>query len=573
MSRKQARRLPGCHASPPPRRGALLLSTGLGLMAVVQLPPAVAAEPSSTTVRWSGFDEVVRGTVPVKANVSADAAVDGWALRLLTPDGGTAVESLCNEDFSRPKQSFTVQCRWDTVHDASGGYAANGNYVLRLMTRQGDGLAPAQPDRAAAVANPATAPGQVVATTTAEGRTVLSWAANPEPDVLHYDVEERTDSNTWTRLGEPAGTTFEAAAGASGNRLFRVAAERRSADGGAVAPTSWTSVRSGSGRRGGSGRRPESGEGTGSGETQPEAAEPAKSPQRGERPPAQQDGSDTRTEPGRSGADGGREPAKAGRPPRNEEGEPSGGGSSGSGAASSAEPGGPRSAKRGSPGSAKRGSPGSAKRGKPRSGQRGTQRPAEPDTSRPHKPDEPAPTTPDDAGPADVPPPARPADTPPADRANLGFSRSSSDAFRALAAASHPAARRSTPAPVTLQATRPGARQAEPDAGFGQTLPYPRPEGPAIPEESAAPVPAAAPAPMPEPSTPRRSNTRQRAEGLALATAGFALLGFLARPSRRSRGRGAAAVPTGEPAPTLAELATRVESLEARLGGAQDGTR
>lgn len=560
MTTKGSRRRAAARSTAGPRPGTVLLAGGLGLLVLVPAAPAWAAEESST-VRWAAPDATVRGTEAVKARVSSEAEADGWLLRLLTADGGTAAESLCSEDLTRPRRSFSVECRWDTVHAADGRPAANQHYLLRLMTRTAGGLAPVGEDRAAAVANPATAPGQVARQTTADGRTVLSWAANPEPDIVHYDVEERVGTGRWTRIGEPAGTSFEPGDG-PGRRMFRVAAERRGPDGATIAPTEWTTFpAAGNGSPSRPGETSEEGAaGDTSGTTEGKAAakEPGRRASDSERSP---DGGDKAGSP-RSG--GNQRSARRDR--------------SGAGAGSDA---GSRSR---APGSRAGGSDAGSR---PGSWSRGGAAPAPTSGGRPDKRDgsgagDETPTAPGrPERPAGEPASTGSADTPPADQAGIRFSESSAAAFGALASPAGSSSRPATGKAAPTARLRPSAaaRLPEPDPGFGQTLPYAQPDGrqDLAAEEQAAPAtpPASIPGPptAPEPLSQQGSNGRQRAEGLALAAAGFAVLGFLARPSRRSRRRPAIeSSPAGEPA-ALAELAARVASIEARLGGAEPGTR
>jgi hypothetical protein len=485
MTTKRSRRIASARTIRTARTGLVLFSTGLGLLTLGPVAPARADEVSTTTVRWSHPDEVVSGKVPLRAKVSLDAPADGWIVRVLTADGRSAFDSVCGDDFKAPRRTFEVECVWDTAHDADGGPAANQHYLLRLMTRHGEGMEAAGPDRAAAAANPAAAPRNVDAEATADGRTVLSWAANAEPDLLHYDIEERPESGEWTRIGKATGTTFEPDATDSGRRRFRVAAERRGPDGEAIGPAEWTAVSSG--------------------------------------------GDDSR----RSKKMSGRQPRRSfGGQPR------SGGGD---------DP-----------------SPAAAASPEPQSGPT----PASDSGTRPQG-EHPAAGERSASSPTTEPPAA--------DRASLRFSDSSAEAFRALAAPpAPPPARRATSAAAPMP-ERPAPAPApapEPDPGYASVLPYapPRGEGGESPQQELA-APAEGPAPVADLPAARRSNSRQRAQGLALATAGFAGLGFLARPARRSprRRRKVERVVTAAPSlPTLAELAARVTSIEARLPGGHD---
>ncbi|HET9771857.1 MAG TPA: hypothetical protein VFS16_13275, partial [Acidimicrobiia bacterium] len=233
----------------PPRRrvrraGQSVLVAGLTLLAVASASPAGAAEPTPG-LRWRYDrgeelqDARLSGKVRLRAEVSTEAPVDGWSITVVTPSGEPVFGTVCDERFKRPRSEFWVDCRWDTGRYADQGPSANGRYLIRVMARQGDGLQPVGPDRAVAVTNAASAPQDVTMSYDEVGeRATLTWLPNPEPDVARYDVEEEIKGN-WTRVAETTEPRFETRLTDAAHR-FRVAAERRNADGAADGPGPWS---------------------------------------------------------------------------------------------------------------------------------------------------------------------------------------------------------------------------------------------------------------------------------------------------------------------------------------------
>jgi hypothetical protein len=224
------------------RAATLLVSSGLALAALTG--PAGAAE-RSPGIRWTSEGTgPVTGTVPLRADVSTGKPVDGWVLRGLSPTGEMAFDPVCEDSFAKPRSSFQLDCRWNTTRYPDGRWSANQHYLLRLEVRRADAVEAIGSDRDTTVDNPATAPADVAATVEdGDGeRAVITWSANPEPDVDHYDVEERVANGSWRRAGESTTTSFERPLTDPGRYRFRVAAERRRPDGEASRPGRWTTA-------------------------------------------------------------------------------------------------------------------------------------------------------------------------------------------------------------------------------------------------------------------------------------------------------------------------------------------
>lgn len=508
----------------PSRAGRALLSAGLGLLALAQPSSAGAAE-SEPGLRWKPSGGVedggFSGTVALKADVSTENPVDGWSISVLTRAEEPVFGVICRDDFRRPRNTFDVNCRWDTSRYPDQRPSANAHYLIRLMTRQGDTVQPAGPDRAVTVNNQASAPTDVTLSSDREsGKATLTWAANPEPDVAHYDVEEKTRKGNWTRIAETTDTHLPVTVTEPADHRFRVAAERRNSEGAANGPGLWTQASP----------------------TRAPTPEGAKRERPADRPA--QPGANRRSGPNRRSDS---------EPPSDRDRDP--GPKTSPDAAAGPEN--PSPSPTSKPGSAD----GTRRKATSEQAAGETKPPAETRSGTPTPAAEPA----------------------PADRAALAFSPSSADAFATLRAAPAPqnilaGPRTTLPAagkrPVAPKpALRPAASPA-PDPGFAETLPYPLPREP----ESVAAAPEEPPAPSVAMTTPpptRRSSARRRLGGIGLFAAGVGLFGTTLRPARRGRHRrraaqtapsqAALAVPSSEEPAWLARLEDCVTRLEACL--------
>jgi len=482
----------------PARPAKVILSAGLGLLALLQATPAGAAEPSPG-LRWKSggertSDNRLSGTVHLRADVSSDHPVDGWAITVVTPSGAPVFGVVCRDTFPRAQTSFSLDCAWETTHYSDQRPSANGHYLVRLTTQDANGAQPAGPDRPVAVTNQAAAPSDATVNYDDAGRqATVTWTPNPEPDVIRYDIEERQGNGPWTRVAATVKPQWQTAVTEPGDRSFRVAAERRNADGATGGPGAWAPVTP---------SRPTASPG-GNG---PRSAGPADADRR---PASRASESPTshRDSTGTSSADADRRPASRGGRNRRPAGvRPDGTPASGGQWQASPAP-----------------------------------APAPPPATPETAPQTRAAMT--GAAPAD--------DTPPPDHASLGFSSSPADPFSSL----HDPPRAGAAAPATVTkpvsasaAGQPALTPPESDSGFETALPYPATEdraGAFRPTEAAAPGPrAAAPA-------PRRAATGRRLIGLLLFTVGAGLLATVLRPTRRSRRRRvAAAAPAAAPVPT-----------------------
>lgn len=510
---------PGGRPTPLARRSTAVVSTGLGLLALAQASPASAAEPAAG-VRWApstsgaeaSDDGHVTGAVRLVADVSVDEPAGGWSLTVLTDALQPAFGVVCEQTFSRPRDSFRINCPWDTSRYPDGRPSPNQHYVVRVATRHGDALQPIGPDRPVALANPAAAPEDVaVAFDESTATVALTWSANPEPDLTHYDVEENIDGDGWARVGEPTETSFRRKVTEPGDHRYRVAAERSMPDGARSGPGRWARPDRHSDRV----RVPS--------DTSP----PSTAPQAKEGEPGDDTGRSRRARTGqRRGHDGGPASTPADRDGRRGASEP-------------------------------------ALR------QRGAEEPpgagpgpeAPPATASPG-PANPVGATGPDASPGSDPGPA------PADHASLTFSASSARALAALHDQPTPPTA-ITPAPAPKISPDAASAGHEPDAGFQAELPYPDTDRQADPPPPTTPPPAPAgdevaspPDPADGPTRRHRHDHRREGVGLVLVAAGLLATALRPAPLRRSpRARRR----RGREAQRIAALEQRLARLEQLL--------
>lgn len=531
----------------PPARArtrAAIVSTGLVLLVLNPAAPALAAEPAGG-VTWApaegehGTQEEARlaGTVELAARVATDQPVDGWSLAVLDEAGQPAFGTVCDKKFRRPRDDFTMQCRWDTTRAADQRPSANRRYVVRLSTLQDRTLTPVGPDRTVGVANPAAAPADVTLTYDSSAQKVrLAWTANAEPDIHHYAVEENVDDRGWLRVATPTGTTSEHTVSDTGDHRYRVAAERPGPDGQPLGPGAWASPEQGSGRS--------------------RADRDRRGASRSESPGADRPAAEDRTERRNRRTDAGERTERRNRRTGNGTGDATKRDEAATGDATErSDPGttdrtphssGPVTDRRGD------GTPDEARRSEPGAG-----------TSGPSPKNGRAGSSADQRS-----TPAGPAAPPPADRSPVMFPASSSAGFAALRAPA-PAAPR--PAPTVPPKPAPA-----PDPGFQARLPYPAAPAGTGPETlagaasdplagsdaapTADPAAAADPAAPVVPGTPARANDR-RPQGAGLLVVAGGLLatairpGARRRPRRKDRTTPAAATPLSAAPPAMDAVA------------------
>jgi hypothetical protein len=197
----------------------------------------------------SGRNFHVRG----KLNFGADG-VKSYKVEVLAPPANPArpgYGTVCEEEFGGGPSSATIDCVWDTtVYPDNVGASYNGQYTVRVTgtnaMNQGGFSNPSEPheaDRRVTVTNPASAPtGVQLAFSEAERQAVVSWHANPEPDVTSYTIQERVGDSGWKTVGQAGSkvTSFTRQLSAPGTYRYQVAAVRSAGSGTGTLQSSWS---------------------------------------------------------------------------------------------------------------------------------------------------------------------------------------------------------------------------------------------------------------------------------------------------------------------------------------------
>jgi hypothetical protein len=527
-------------STPSARRHGALVSTGLGLLALAQASPASSAErppglhwTPDRTGAGAADDGHLSGTVRLLADVSSAEPVDGWSLEVLTDGLRPAFGAVCRQAFPRPRDTFRINCPWDTTRFDDQRPSPNRHYVIRVSTHRGDTVEAIGDGRPVALLNPAAAPDDVaVAFDNTTGVVRLTWAANTEPDLTHYDVEENFDDRGWVRIGEPTGPSFQQRVTEPGEYRYRVGAERNTPDGSRSGPGPWGSPNRSSDEVRVAPAKPATASGS-------EADDREDDTERRRR---------TRT---RRRADEGRSapPARDRSGQRDDDGPPD-------------RPGGATEEKgRADPG---RRPPPTTTSGAappepvtaPPAGPSGTASPAGPATAPPARSELAAPA-------ADAPAvaPAAALDPAPADHAALSFSAASGRALASLH--DHPPFAPALPPAPARFGGGDAAVEHEPDTGFRPTLPYADTD-----HEDAAPASSpsdgAAASAAPEAAATRRHRHHHRPEGVGVLVVAAGLLATAVRPTPRKRAPRRRSRPMGEAA-RIAALEERLAQLESRL--------
>jgi hypothetical protein len=183
--------------------------------------PASAAPGDAVEVELKGIQRgaVVEGTMELSARASSPAGIKKIELAI----GGRVVETV---NPSGVKQQVDLPYSWVTSMKAgSSEPSPNGEYDI-VATATANGGAGAVATTRVIVDNPAATPTGLVAGVTGRG-VALSWDANPEPDLVGYQVERSVDGD-FEILGETAEPSALDAVG-PGTYSYRVTAIRSSA--------------------------------------------------------------------------------------------------------------------------------------------------------------------------------------------------------------------------------------------------------------------------------------------------------------------------------------------------------
>lgn len=224
------------------RKTPALLGLAFLSSTLVTAPHASAHPEHGVFVEWRSPEDGQRVSgreVPVRAKVAfGDDGVKSWAVEVLAPPGADhpGFGTICEESVGAAATYVEIDCVWDTTaYPDDGGLSANRPYVVRISAENGQrGMFSPPPERHTAernvvVVNPVSTPRDVNLSFSEAGRQVtVSWAANPEPDVTGYVVQERFGSRAWRTVGEAGGksTRFIRRLSTPGTYRYQVAARR-----------------------------------------------------------------------------------------------------------------------------------------------------------------------------------------------------------------------------------------------------------------------------------------------------------------------------------------------------------
>ena len=191
------------------------------LLVAGQALPAAAAPGDAVEVELEGIQRgsVIEGTHNLSATASSAAGIK----RVQIAINGQVVESA---EPSGIKQSAELAYGWVTPMQVdSTGLASNGEYEITALA-VANGGADALATVRVIVDNPATPPTGVAATVQDDG-VAVTWEPNPEPDLLGYQIERRSEGD-FEVLGHTTDTSVLDPVGA-GTYAYRVTAIRSSA--------------------------------------------------------------------------------------------------------------------------------------------------------------------------------------------------------------------------------------------------------------------------------------------------------------------------------------------------------
>ena len=239
---------------------ALLAGSSLAVAGLPGGPvPArpAGAQEQAAFVQWQSPDQDARlsgEALHIKAKVGVHGGVKSWAVEVLAPEDADypGYGTICERTESRSPAYVNIDCVWDTTaYPNDGGLAQNRPYVVRISVQGGtqsgmfsDGQRPGahSDDRGVVVSNPVSAPRDVhLAFSEPTKQATVRWAANPEPDVTSYLVQERIGDGPWKNVGQAGGkvTTFTRNLSAPGTYRYQVAALRAAGSGTDTVQSAW----------------------------------------------------------------------------------------------------------------------------------------------------------------------------------------------------------------------------------------------------------------------------------------------------------------------------------------------
>src|SRR5207244_1719171 len=214
--------------------GSLAVAGTLTALSIGTAVPAFAAPhitftmtpPDGTQVPGQLDPHGIRLAVSAKSDCIGICSMASLSFTVKDPDGNTVASGSAPSNNSNFISASTT---WDTQPTAK----KNGNYTLVASAAQGavlglgglTGNPPAETQQATLqVNNPPVAPTGVQTALDSSGVPLVSWSANPEPDIKGYQVYR---SDGALQSGLVAGTSFRDASAPSGQALsYKVSALR-----------------------------------------------------------------------------------------------------------------------------------------------------------------------------------------------------------------------------------------------------------------------------------------------------------------------------------------------------------
>jgi hypothetical protein len=217
--------------------GSLAVAGALTAASIGTAVPAFAAPHITFTMTPSDATELpgqldphaIRVAVSAKSDCFGLCSMAGLSFTIKDPDGNTVASGSAPSNNSNFISASTA---WDTQPTAK----KNGNYTFLATAAQGGVLGlglttspnPETQQATIKVNNAPVAPTGVQTALDASGVPVVSWSANPEPDIKGYQVYR---SDGALASGLVAGTSFRDASAPTGQALsYKVAALRFSPD-------------------------------------------------------------------------------------------------------------------------------------------------------------------------------------------------------------------------------------------------------------------------------------------------------------------------------------------------------
>lgn len=204
--------------------------------------PAWAHAAHGTFVQWKTPDpgqQVSGEAFHITGTVLFGEGVKNWAVEVVAPPGHDrpSFGTVCEEAVGGAPRTYNFDCEWDTTaYPEDAGVSLNGDYVIRVRAENADRGAPSEShvdERLVTLVNPVAAPRDVrLSFADAAREATVSWAVNPEPDVIKYIVQQRAGNGPWQVAGETGPKVNRLTRKlASGSYTFQVAAVRPGAPG------------------------------------------------------------------------------------------------------------------------------------------------------------------------------------------------------------------------------------------------------------------------------------------------------------------------------------------------------